>query len=130
MLYQEQNPGVEFEYSIPSESVVETPSGGEGYQWTPGPWSECPSECGGASKSRSILCTLTSSKEIVADNLCDETQKPPSEEACNEDPCEVMSVIKKLTMSGVFSHYYEVTAFIVLSVFWFRQFISIFVIFN
>ena len=89
MLYQEQNPGVEFEYSIPSESVVETPSGGDGYQWTPGPWSECPSECGGSKRTRTILCTLSSSKEIVADNLCDETLKPPLEEACNDEPCEV-----------------------------------------
>ena len=41
MLRQEENPGVEFEYSMPSGSVQETPSGGEGYIWSPGPWSEC-----------------------------------------------------------------------------------------
>ena len=87
MLYQEKNPGVEFEYSIPSESIKETPSGGEGYVWSPGPWSECPSECGGSSKTRTIICTL--GKEIVADNLCDETVKPPEAESCNEEPCQV-----------------------------------------
>ena len=89
MLYQETNPGVEFEYSIPSESIKATPSGGEGYVWSPGPWSPCPSECGGASKTRTILCTLGNTKEIVADNLCDETVKPPTMETCNEEPCQV-----------------------------------------
>lgn len=91
MLYQEENPGVEFEYSIPSESIKETPTGGEGYEWTPGPWSECPAQCGGASRTRTILCALSSSKEIVADNLCDESQKPLEAEACNDEPCEVIT---------------------------------------
>ena len=93
MLYQEQNPGVEFEYSIPSESIKATPSGGEGYVWSPGPWSPCPSQCGGASKTRTILCTLGNTKEIVADNLCDETIKPPHVETCNEDPCQVSCIL-------------------------------------
>lgn len=90
MLYQEENPGVEFEYSIPSGSVKETPgSGDEGYVWTPGPWSECPADCGGAQKSRTLVCTLGTTKEIVAENLCDESQRPPLTELCNDEPCEV-----------------------------------------
>ena len=89
MLRQEENPGIEFEYSIPSGSVQETPQGGEGYIWSPGPWSDCPSECGGDKKTRKILCTLSSTKEVVDDNLCDGTNKPPEKEACNDEPCEV-----------------------------------------
>ena len=58
MLYQEENPGVEFEYSLPSGSIKETPQGGEGYIWTTGPWAECTSSCGGGQKTRSIMCTL------------------------------------------------------------------------
>ena len=36
MLKQEENPGIEFEYSLPSGSIQETPQGGEGYDWTEG----------------------------------------------------------------------------------------------
>ena len=36
MLKQEENPGIEFEYSLPSGSIQETPQGGEGYVWTEG----------------------------------------------------------------------------------------------
>ena len=92
MLRQEENPGIEFEYSIPSGSVQETPQGGEGYIWSPGPWSDCPSECGGDKKTRKILCTLSSTKEVVDDNLCDGTNKPSEKEACNDEPCEVRFV--------------------------------------
>ena len=92
MLRQEENPGVEFEYSMPSGSVQETPQGGEGYIWSPGPWSDCPSECGGDQKTRTIICTLSNTKEVVADNLCDGTKKPPETEPCNEEPCEVSTV--------------------------------------
>jgi hypothetical protein len=33
MLSQDANPGVEFEYSLPSGAVKETPEGGETYEW-------------------------------------------------------------------------------------------------
>ena len=104
MLRQEENPGIEFEYSIPSGSVQETPQGGEGYIWSPGPWSDCPSECGGDKKTRKILCTLSSTKEVVDDNLCDSTNKPLDEEACNDEPCEVgiVYIIYGITGCGVF----------------------------
>ena len=89
MLTQEDNPGVEFEYSVPSGSIQETPQGGEGYVWSPGPWSECSAECGGAEKTRTVLCALETTKELVAENLCDQGQKPPETELCNDGPCEV-----------------------------------------
>ena len=89
MLYQEENPGVEFEYSLPSGSIKETPQGGEGYIWTTGPWAECTSSCGGGQKTRSIMCTLEVSKEVVAEGLCDANIKPPESEPCNDEACEV-----------------------------------------
>ena len=89
MLYQEENPGVEFEYSMPSGSIKETPQGGEGYMWTTGPWGDCSTSCGGGQKTRTVMCTLGATKEIVAEGLCDANEKPLDSEPCNEDPCEV-----------------------------------------
>jgi hypothetical protein len=91
MLTQEENPGVEFEYSLPSGAVKETPSGGEGYAWTTGSWSGCDAQCGGGSQTRTVICANTASKEVVANNLCDEAQRPQTSEPCNEDPCEVQT---------------------------------------
>ena len=90
MLSQETNPGVEFEYSVPSGYLTETPSDGEGYVWSPGPWSDCATECGGEMKNRQILCVLGGTKEVVEDNLCDQAEKPPETEPCNTEPCEVL----------------------------------------
>ena len=39
MLVQEDNPGIEFEYSMPSGAVK--PPGDDHYIWYEGQWSEC-----------------------------------------------------------------------------------------
>ena len=39
MLVQEDNPGIEFEYSMPSGAVK--PPGDDRYIWYEGQWSEC-----------------------------------------------------------------------------------------
>ena len=39
MLVQEDNPGIEFEYSMPSGAVK--PPGDDRYDWELGQWSEC-----------------------------------------------------------------------------------------
>ena len=39
MLVQEDNPGIEFEYSMPSGAVK--PPGDDRYDWEVGQWSEC-----------------------------------------------------------------------------------------
>ena len=39
MLVQEDNPGIEFEYSMPSGHVK--PPGDDRYAWEVGQWSEC-----------------------------------------------------------------------------------------
>ena len=55
ILYQEENPGIEFEYSLKKDAVVETPVGpGGGYQWTQAAWGECNAPCGGGSRSRQV----------------------------------------------------------------------------
>ena len=39
MLVQEDNPGIEFEYSMPSGAVK--PPGDDRYDWSVGDWSAC-----------------------------------------------------------------------------------------
>ena len=90
MLSQDVNPGVEFEYSLPTGAVKETPEGGERYEWQENvSWSDCSAPCGGGTKTRNILCLSVSSKEIMPPNLCDPQLKPLELDNCNTDPCEV-----------------------------------------
>ena len=54
-----------------------------------GPWTKCSATCGGGTQTRSVMCKLQSTLEVVADGLCDANEKPPDNEICNDDPCEV-----------------------------------------
>lgn len=45
LLYQEPNPGIEYEYSFPKD--VSLPTGGDSYSWIYGAWSDCSAGCGG-----------------------------------------------------------------------------------
>ena len=58
LLYQEENPGIEFEYSLPSGAVAETPEEGEGYDWSSTAWTECDAVCGGGYRQRYTQCGL------------------------------------------------------------------------
>ena len=58
MLYQEENPGIEFEYSLKKDTVKQTPSGsGGGYSWTQSSWGECNAPCGGGTRAREVFCS-------------------------------------------------------------------------
>ena len=56
LLYQEPNPGIEYEYSFPKD--VQLPTGGDSYNWIYGSWSDCTASCGGG-KSNLIFSLLT-----------------------------------------------------------------------
>ena len=89
MLTQEENPGVEFEYSIQAGTVKETPEGGEHYDWLLGDWSKCSAECGDSKKSRTVVCANEDTREIVSDSLCGNLlNKPLSEEKCETSACK------------------------------------------
>merc|ERR1719400_1270707 len=89
LLYQEENPGVEYEYSLKSDTVKETPSGsGGGYSWTQSAWSDCNSPCGGGTRARQVSCSNLETLQQVDDSLCDPYIKPPHNETCNSSPCK------------------------------------------
>ena len=89
LLTQEENPGVEFEYSLPKGSVAETPPEGEGYDWISGSWDECDASCGGGFRTRQIYCARTPSFDRVPDYLCEYAVRPAKNETCNTQPCKV-----------------------------------------
>lgn len=53
VLYQESNPGITFEYSVPRGVVIETEHGTE-YAWIYDEWGTCSRECGGGQPSGSL----------------------------------------------------------------------------
>lgn len=89
MLTQEENPGIEFEYSIQEGSVKETSEGGDHYDWLLGEWSECPDECGEVQRMRTVVCSNVATREIVPDHLCGGgSNKPEETEDCPPVPCK------------------------------------------
>lgn len=60
LLFQENNPGVHYEYTIPREATRQSLGLLPEFFWTYGPWTECTVTCGtgeeGALASSSLLC--------------------------------------------------------------------------
>ncbi|ODM97201.1 Papilin [Orchesella cincta] len=93
VLYQEQNPGITFEYSVPKGVVVETEDGTE-YAWIYDDWGECSRDCGGGTQNRNVNCARRSSSTLnwdyVEPHLCDSNIKPETFRYCNyEVACPV-----------------------------------------
>ncbi|CAG0888031.1 unnamed protein product [Darwinula stevensoni] len=85
ILYQEQNPGVEYEYSIPEGvSGSQFP---DTYNWVADPFSACSAECGGGVKSRTVKCVRGGTEEDVPEYLCDPSLRPKDSEACAPQAC-------------------------------------------
>ena len=85
LLSQDDNPGIEFEYSLQSGSVKET--AGDHYDWLAGDWSQCSGGCSDvpAVRTRSVVCTNTETREVVSDALCSAgPEKPLAEDECED----------------------------------------------
>ncbi|XP_046445127.1 papilin-like isoform X2 [Daphnia pulex] len=86
LLYQEPNPGIEYEYSFPKD--VSLPTGGDSYSWIYGAWSDCSAGCGGGVQTRNVSCAKTSDFEMVSDDLCDPQLQPVVNRTCASDACD------------------------------------------
>ncbi|XP_040194028.1 A disintegrin and metalloproteinase with thrombospondin motifs 12 [Rana temporaria] len=85
LLFQENNPGVRYEYVIPkdsSENEVETV-----YTWKYGMWSDCSASCGAGVQRQIARCVLKG-RGVVKNSFCDPDAQPmPRQKKCNLQDC-------------------------------------------
>uniref|UniRef100_A0A8C9EQJ0 Papilin n=1 Tax=Pavo cristatus TaxID=9049 RepID=A0A8C9EQJ0_PAVCR len=79
LISQEPNPGVQYEYYLPTHRQT------TGYSWSYGSWSECSSECGGGFQSRLVFCTIDN--EIYPDYMCRNKPQPGNNRTCGHQTC-------------------------------------------
>ncbi|XP_069360607.1 papilin isoform X3 [Maniola hyperantus] len=84
ILLQEDNVGIEYEYSVPSALA---PPPNQNYNWVYDEFSECNATCGGGYQQRQVTCRSRDDLNVVDENLCDVNFKPPTNQSCNTDPC-------------------------------------------
>ncbi|XP_049909620.1 thrombospondin type-1 domain-containing protein 4-like isoform X2 [Epinephelus moara] len=116
MIFQQPNPGVHYEYILPSEKpvgpqqpnhrpeagggwnpprlpdnqvpVVQPPRREREYNWKMTGTTECSASCGKGFKHSVFHCVSRLNHGQVSDALCDSNTRPtPQEEACNLQPC-------------------------------------------
>ncbi|XP_072930145.1 papilin isoform X3 [Epargyreus clarus] len=81
---QEDNVGVKYEYSIPSD-VAPRPE--LRYDWVFDKFSPCSDTCGGGFQTRKVTCRSRDDLEQVEEKLCDAGLKPATNQTCNTQPC-------------------------------------------
>lgn len=89
-IIKEENPGIEFEWSLPQGSVAQTPEKEDGYEWAASQWGVCDAVCGGGLRQRRVYCRRISTQDRMPDYLCDRARKPAEEGRCNEHACKPM----------------------------------------
>ncbi|XP_049457802.1 thrombospondin type-1 domain-containing protein 4-like isoform X2 [Epinephelus fuscoguttatus] len=116
MIFQQPNPGVHYEYILPSEKpvgpqqpnhrpeagggwnpprlpdnqvpVVQPPRREREYNWKLAGTTECSASCGKGFRHSVFHCVSRLNHGQVSDALCDSSTRPtPQEEACNLQPC-------------------------------------------
>ncbi|XP_050439361.1 papilin isoform X2 [Adelges cooleyi] len=85
LLYQESNPGIEYEYSIPTDAVRQTLS--RGYSWMYSEFTECNTSCGGGTRTRNVWCAQKNDSTSAPSELCDPALEPLSTQSCSMEPC-------------------------------------------
>ncbi|XP_070542487.1 LOW QUALITY PROTEIN: A disintegrin and metalloproteinase with thrombospondin motifs 7-like [Ptychodera flava] len=85
LLFQSENPGVAFEYTIPKQN--ETMPRKLDFYWEHGDWSHCTKTCGGGTQIAPTQCSEKIAG-VVDDKYCDISQKPgQKQKSCNVQDC-------------------------------------------
>lgn len=79
LLSQDQNVGVNYEYSVPQSAAPEEP---DTYSWTFTKFEACSVSCGGGHQHRNVTCNSQRTLETVDESLCDSSQKPAEWQKC------------------------------------------------
>ncbi|XP_036017031.1 A disintegrin and metalloproteinase with thrombospondin motifs 19 isoform X3 [Mus musculus] len=94
LLFQDQNYGLHYEYTVPSDPLPDNQSSKEPgplFMWTHAGWGDCNATCGGGERKTMVSCTKIMSKNIslVDNKKCKDLTKPePQIRKCNEQPCQ------------------------------------------
>ncbi|KAJ8007429.1 hypothetical protein DPEC_G00117400 [Dallia pectoralis] len=107
LLFNEQNQGIHYEYTIPTEASTEQQGrSGPGvkpsvplFMWTNSGWEDCNAMCGGGERKSIVTCTKIVNKTSVVDNRkCRHLTKPePHVRKCNEQPCQTRWLMTEWT---------------------------------
>ncbi|XP_055731523.1 A disintegrin and metalloproteinase with thrombospondin motifs 19-like [Salvelinus fontinalis] len=108
LLFNEQNHGIHYEYTIPTEANME-PQGGLGpgampseslFMWTHSGWEDCHAVCGGGERKTIVTCTniVNKTTSVVDHRRCRHLTKPePQIRKCNDQPCQTRWMMTEWT---------------------------------
>ncbi|XP_029434995.1 A disintegrin and metalloproteinase with thrombospondin motifs 12 isoform X2 [Rhinatrema bivittatum] len=87
LLFQENNPGIKYEYTIRKDGNTENEIGDQEYYWQYGGWTVCSVTCGTGIKRQAVRC-VKKGRGVVKNTFCDaETQPSTRQKNCNEKDC-------------------------------------------
>uniref|UniRef100_A0A182PGJ0 Papilin n=1 Tax=Anopheles epiroticus TaxID=199890 RepID=A0A182PGJ0_9DIPT len=85
LLSQDRNVGVNYEYSVSSQSApVDEP---DSYSWMYTAFEPCTVTCGGGVQTRNVTCNSKGSLRQVDEGLCNLGEKPPTTQKCGQQAC-------------------------------------------
>ncbi|XP_063221793.1 papilin isoform X2 [Bacillus rossius redtenbacheri] len=85
LLYQETNPGIQYQYSISKGISQQTDP--DSYAWIFDDFTPCSTTCGGGHQLRNVTCARRRDLEVVEDKLCNPVLEPERNKSCGTDPC-------------------------------------------
>ncbi|XP_063151837.1 A disintegrin and metalloproteinase with thrombospondin motifs 12 [Candoia aspera] len=87
LLFQENNPGIKYEYTVRKDSHLENEVEEPEYFWKYGSWTSCSVTCGSGFQ-RQIAHCMKKGKSVVKNLFCDpETQPKAKQKKCIEKDC-------------------------------------------
>uniref|UniRef100_H3AIU7 ADAM metallopeptidase with thrombospondin type 1 motif 19 n=1 Tax=Latimeria chalumnae TaxID=7897 RepID=H3AIU7_LATCH len=103
LLFNDQNYGLHYEYTIPLDPLPENQSTKANeplFMWTHSGWEDCDTICGGGERKTVVSCTKIMNKNIsIVDNKkCKHLTKPEAQvRKCNEQPCQTRWMMTEWT---------------------------------
>ncbi|EMP27287.1 A disintegrin and metalloproteinase with thrombospondin motifs 12, partial [Chelonia mydas] len=87
LLFQENNPGIKYEYTIRKEGSLENEVGDPEYFWQYGGWTDCSVTCGRGVQRQTAQCVKRGGS-VIKNSFCDPEMQPNGrQKKCNEKDC-------------------------------------------
>ncbi|XP_067401591.1 A disintegrin and metalloproteinase with thrombospondin motifs 12 [Emydura macquarii macquarii] len=87
LLFQENNPGIKYEYTIRKEESLENEVGDPEYFWQYGGWTDCSVTCGRGVQRQTAQC-VKKGGSMMKNSFCDPEMQPNGrQKKCNEKDC-------------------------------------------